>query len=102
MKNRSNAGQVFREIAQSLINSKYIAIGSFIRKLRGRKDSKIAIKAGARKVATAFYNLLTKGAQYVEQGVQKYEQQLKEREQRYLQKLALKHGMKLVETHILT
>ncbi len=96
-KNRSNAGQVFREIAQSLLNSKYIAIGSFIRKLRGRKDSKIAIKAGARKVATAFYNLLTKGSGYVEQGVRKYEQQLKEREQKYLHKLATRHGMKLVD-----
>lgn len=96
-KNRSNAGQVFREIAQSLLNSKYIAIGSFIRKLRGRKDSRIAIKAGARKVATAFYNLLTKGPAYVEQGVRKYEQDLKEKEQKYLRKLATKHGMKLVD-----
>lgn len=96
-KNSSNAGQVFREIAQSLLNSKYIAIGSFIRKLRGRKDSKIAIKAGARKIATAFYNLLTKGTGYVEQGVRKYEQQLKEREQKYLYKLASRHGMKLID-----
>ena len=76
MKNRSNAGQIFREVAQALLNSKYIAIGSFIRKLRGRKDARIAIKAGARKVAEAFYNLLVKGALYVEQGVAKYEQQL--------------------------
>lgn len=98
MKNRSNAGQIFREVAQALLNSKYIAIGSFIRKLRGRKDARIAIKAGARKVAEAFYNLLVKGALYVEQGVAKYEQQLKEREQKYLYKLALKHKMKLVET----
>jgi hypothetical protein len=97
MKNHSNAGQIFREIAQALLNSKYIAIGNFIRKLRGRKDARIAIKAGARKIAEAFYKLLTKGTLYVEQGIAKYEQQLKEREQRYLQKLALKHGMKIVE-----
>jgi transposase len=96
-KNRSNAGQIFREIAQSLLNSKYIAVGAFIRKLKNRKESRIAIKAGARKIAEAFYDLMTKGAQYVEQGVKKYEQQLKEREQKYLQKLALKHGFKVVE-----
>lgn len=96
-KNRSNAGQMFREIAQSLLNSKYIAIGAFIRKLKNRKDSRIAIKAGARKIAEAYYNLLTKGADYVEQGVQTYERQLKEKEQKYLQKLALKHGLKVVE-----
>ncbi len=96
-KNHSNAGQMFREIAQSLLNSKYIAIGAFIRKLKNRKDSRIAIKAGARKIAEAFYNLMTKGADYVEQGVRAYEQQLKEKEQKYLQKLALKHGLKVVE-----
>lgn len=97
MKNRSNAGQIFREVAQSLINSKYVAIGSFIRKLRGRKDAKVAIKAGARKIAEAFYNLLVKGTQYVETGVAKYEQQLKQKEQGLLKKLALKHGLKVVE-----
>lgn len=97
MKNHSNAGQTFREVAQALLNSKYIAIGAFIRKLKSRKEARIAIKAGARKIATAFYNLLTKGAQYIEQGIHKYEQQLKEREQKCLQKLALKYGMKVVE-----
>lgn len=102
MKNHSNAGQIFREIAQALINSKYIAIGSFIRKLRSRKDARIAIKAGARKIAQAFYNLLVKGSLYVEQGIAKYEQQLKEREQKYLHKLALKHGLKVIEIQSIT
>lgn len=97
MKNHSNAGQTFREVAQALLNSKYVAIGAFIRKLRARKDARIAIKAGARKIAEAFYNLLTKGTQYVEQGVTFYEQQLKKREQKQLKKLALKHGLKLIE-----
>lgn len=97
MKNHSNAGQTFREVAQALLNSKYVAIGAFIRKLRARKDARIAIKAGARKIAEAFYNLLTKGTQYVEQGVALYEQQLKQREQKQLKKLALKHGLKLIE-----
>ncbi|WP_084490364.1 transposase [Niabella ginsenosidivorans] len=90
MNNHSNAGQTFREIAQALLNSKYVATGAFIRKLKSRKNARIAIKAGARKIAEAFYNLLTKGTQYVEQGIAKYEQQLKQREQNYLQKLALK------------
>lgn len=97
IKNHSNAGQIFRQIAQSLINSKYIAIGAFIRKLRSRKDSRTAIKAGARKLASAFYNLLTQGSGYVEQGVQKYQEQLKQKERNYLQKLALKHKLELVE-----
>ena len=93
----NKAGQIFKEIAQSLINSKYIAIGSFIRKLRARKDSPIAIKAGARKLAQAYYNALTKGIDYVEQGTHKYEEQLKQREKATLYKLAKKHNMKVTE-----
>ena len=69
----NKTGQIFKEIAQGLINSKHIAIGSFIRKLRARKDSSIAIKAGARKLACAYYDTLTKGIDYVEQGTKKYE-----------------------------
>ena len=40
---------------------------------------------------------MTEGADYVEQDIRAYEQQLKEKEQKYLQKLALKHGLKVVE-----
>lgn len=96
MKNGSRAGQILREVAQGLLNSKHIAIGAFMRRIRAKKDSKIAVKAGARKLAEAFYNLLTKGADYVEQGVKKYEEQLKQREHAFLHKLAHKHGMKLL------
>lgn len=96
-KNHSNAGQIFRELAWGMMNSKYIAIGSFIRRLNGRKNAGVAIKAGARKIAEAFYNLLTKGVDYVEQGVKKYEQQLKEKQRRYLEKMAKQHGFKLVD-----
>ena len=88
VKNKSKTGQVFREAAQSLITSKYTAIGAFMRKVRSRRGSTVAIKAGARKLAEAYYNLLTKGQQYVEQGVKKYEQKLKEREIKLLSVLA--------------
>lgn len=97
-KNGSKAGQIFREVAQGLLNSKHIAIGAFMRRIRAKKDSKIAVKAGGRKLAEAFYNLLTEGADYVEQGVQRYEQQLKEREQAFLLKLAKKHGLQLLKS----
>ena len=60
-----------------------------MRKLRGRKDSGIAIKAGARKLAIAYYNALTKGTAYVEQGTKLYEEQIKRREMAALKKLML-------------
>lgn len=102
MKNKSNAGHIFREVAYSLLNSKFIAIGTFMRKLRGRKNAQVAVKAGARKIAIAFYNLLTKGANYVEQGTALYQQQLIDRERKYLEKLAKKHQFKLTVNQLVT
>ncbi|HET9277068.1 MAG TPA: hypothetical protein VFN95_02760, partial [Flavitalea sp.] len=43
------------------------------------------------------YNLLTKGAAYVEAGVKQYQEELDKREKRTLERLALKHNMVLVE-----
>ena len=54
------AGQIFRTIAQSIINSKNIALGSFGRRLRGRKGPKIAIKAMARKLASLYWRVNAK------------------------------------------
>jgi transposase len=93
----NKTGQIFKEIAQGLLNSKYIAIGSFMRKLKARKDAAIAIKAGARKLAEAYYNALTKGIDYVEQGTKQYEEQLKQREKATLYRLAKKHNMQVSE-----
>ena len=93
----NKTGQIFKEIAQSLINSKHIAIGSFIRKLRARKDAAIAIKAGARKLAIAYYDTLTKGRDYVEQGIRKYEEQIATREKAALHKLAKKYHVEIIE-----
>ena len=99
---RSNAGsgnpigQIFREVAFGLMSSKDIAIGAFMRRVRGRKDGRVAVKAGARKLASAYYHLHTKGAEYVEQGVARYNEQMKAREQIILEKLAAKHNLKLV------
>jgi hypothetical protein len=93
----SRAGQIFKEIAQGLENSKTIAIGSFIRKLKAKRNAPIAYKAGGRKLAEAYYNALTRGTDYVEQGVKKYEEQLLKKEKNVLQKLAKKHNMQLLE-----
>jgi transposase len=97
LKNKSNAGQIFREAAQSLMQSKNIAIGAFMRKIRGRKGSTIAIKAGARKIAMAYYNMITKGSEYLEEGVKRYEAQMEARERKLLTLLAGKHNLKLVD-----
>lgn len=85
------AGQIFRLSAQSLMNSRKNAIGEFIRRIRSRKGSRVAIKAGARKIAQAYYFALTKGIEYVEVGAQKYKEMLKQKEIIVLKKLAKKY-----------
>jgi transposase len=95
IKNRSYAGQIFRDAARSLLSSKNIAIGAFMRKLRSQKGAGIAIKAGARKIAEAYYNMLTKGTHYVEHGIEKYNLLMRERELKLLNTLATKHNVNL-------
>lgn len=75
-KGQSSAGQIFRTIAQSLINSKTIALGAFGRRLRARKGPRTAIKAMARKLAETYWRMMVKGTEYAEFGIKKYEEQL--------------------------
>jgi transposase len=95
-KGRPTAGQVFRQIAQSLLNSKTIAFGAFARRLRGRKGPATAIKATARKVAVQYWRLMMKGAEFVEKGVATYEETLKKQKQKFLAKLAEEFQVEIV------
>lgn len=96
----NNTGQIFKECAQGLLNSNRIAIGIFMKRLRSRKDSGIAIKAGARKIAMAYYNSLTKGTEYIEQGMEKYKEQLKQKEIALAYKLARKHNLLMANNQV--
>lgn len=87
-KGRPAAGQIFRTIAQGLINSKDIALGAFGRRLRGRKGSGVAIKAVARKLASLYWRVAVKGLEYAENGVKKYEEQLLKQKYKTVMKLA--------------
>jgi transposase len=66
-----------------------------MRKIRSKKGAPIAIKAGARKIAMAYYNIITKGKEYVETGIKNYQAKLQERELKLLTLLANKHGIQL-------
>lgn len=87
-KGRPKAGQIFREIAQSMIESKHTAIGAFGRRIRSMKGPAIAIKAVARKIAIQYYNVMVHGVDFVEHGVKNYEKQILARKHKSLEKLA--------------
>lgn len=85
---RPKAGQIFRQIAQSLLTSKKIALGAFGRRLSIRKGSPVAIKSVARKLAVLYWRVMVKGMSFVEEGIKKYEEQLLLQKQRSLNRLA--------------
>jgi transposase len=93
---RPKAGQIFRQIAQSLLTSKRIALGAFGRRLGSRKGSPIAIKAIARKLAVLYWRIMVKGMDFVEKGIQEYEQRLLAQKQRSLTRLAKELKMQVV------
>lgn len=97
-KGKPKAGQLFRTVAQGLLESKTIAFGAFGRRIRGRKGPAIAIKATARKLAVQYWRLMVKGHQYVEKGVQAYEQKLIAQKQKYLNRLAVELNMEVIPT----
>jgi hypothetical protein len=94
----STAGLIFRQSAQSLPASKNCAAGVFMRRLKSGKGAKVAVKAGAGKIALAYYDALTKGLEYVESGAEKYMEQIKRNEIRLMNKFAAKHNFTICAT----
>ncbi len=89
-------GQIFKQMAHGLLNSKYIGWGAFARRLRGRKGPAIAIKATARKLAAQYWRLIVKGTDFVEKSMQAYENILNQQKKKRLEKLAFELNMSLV------
>lgn len=95
LKKTCRAGQIFREAALSIANSKYSALSGFYKRTKARRGFQVAIKATARKIAVLYYNLMTKGFDFVEQGIVKYQQRFKEQQLARLHKQAIAFGMQL-------
>jgi transposase len=95
-KGRPKAGQIFRQIAQSLLTSKNVALGAFGRRLRSKKGPGIAIKATARKLAVLYWRTMVKGIEYAEYGVKKYEMQLLANKQKSVARLAKELNLQII------
>jgi transposase len=92
---RGAAGKIFAVIARTIGRSKYLAISGFYRRLKAKRGAQVANIACARKLAILFYNALRHGIKYVEQGLEKYEQQYKERTLKGLARAAARFGYTL-------
>jgi len=93
----NRAGMIFRQLAVNVGNGKHTALSSFYKRIRSRSGKMIAIKATARKIAVYFYNLITKGLEFVEEGIKKYEQRYLQQQEKFLQRKAEEMGYSLVK-----
>ena len=93
-------GQIFREAVMSIAKSKHLALGAAYRRLKSRKGAPIAVTAIARKLAELYYRLLTRGLDYVEEGIQRYEEKYRQQTLRYLEKTAQAFGFALTPTSV--
>jgi transposase len=93
---KTKAGQIFKESAMAVAESKHLAIGSFYRRIRAKRGPKIAMMATARKLAVQYYNLIKHGVQFVEQGIKQYEEKQKSKLEQFLFKKAQELGYQLV------
>jgi transposase len=91
----NRASNAFRIAAQSLANSR-TALGGFYRRIRARSGAPIAITATAHKLARIFYHLWTTGEDFVDAGIDAYEQQYQQRIVKHLKQRAKQMGFDLV------
>jgi transposase len=84
----TRAGQILCRAVQSMALGKHTWLASFYRRIRAKRGSQIANKATAYKLAKLIYLVLTKGWNYVEEGIIKYEEKLRQMQLKALKKLA--------------
>jgi transposase len=87
--------QALKMAASSLRASKTY-LGAQYRRLRARRGPAVAVKAMAAKLARLIYNMLRHGMEYVDRGIEFYEQQQRERRVYALVKNAAQLGFQLV------
>lgn len=93
---RNRAGRLFCVMARSLARSKYIALGGFYRRMAARRGGLVANIALARKLGALFWRVMVKGMDYVERGLQHYEDKVLQTKQRALHRLAKQLGHEVI------
>jgi len=92
----NRAGEIFRLCARGIGRSKNTALRGFYHRIKAKKGAPVANKATARKLAVLFYDIMTKGVDYVEMGLQEYQEMYKAHQLKYLAKKARELGLELV------
>lgn len=94
----NRVANALRMCAESLLNSKS-ALGAYARRMRAKRDSKIAISATAHKLARLIYRTLKYGQEYTDIGQAQYEAKYRINALKSLQKRARQLGVQLIDLH---
>ena len=92
----ANRVSVALRIAANTLYRSECAFGAFLRRMKGRLGSPKAITALAHKLAKLIYIMLKYGSEYVEKGVEFYEDKYRKRRENSLRKKAKELGYDLV------
>jgi transposase len=93
----ANRAAALLRIAAVNVGRTETALGAFYRRLAGRIGKAKAVTATARKLAVLFYNALRFGMEYVDPGVEYYEERYRQRVVRNLRRRAQRMGFALIE-----
>lgn len=96
------AGQILRVAVRSMARAKQSWLGSFYRRLAATRGPATANKATARKLGQLIYWTLTKGLAYVEQGIQRYEENYRKQLRKRLARQARHLGLVLLPAELAT
>jgi len=91
----NRAKTALRQAATALLRSQSY-LGAQYRRLRTRLGAPKAITAMARKLACLFFRLLKQGQQYVDKGIEYYQQRHRDQQMRSLLKRAKQLGVQLI------
>jgi transposase len=93
----ANRVAIALRIAANSLYQSQCAFGAFLRRMKGRLGSPKAITALAHKLAKLIYMMLKHGVEYVEKGIEFYENMYKQRREAGLKKKAQELGYELVQ-----
>ena len=95
IKVNTTVGQILKECVQPLLKSKNNALGAFGRRISARRGPSVAIKAMARKLLCWIYRIMTKGLEFVENGIERYQKSQEAKTLKWLEQQAAKLNLKL-------
>jgi len=95
IKVNTTVGQILKECVQPLLKSKNNALGAFGKRIAARRGPSVAIKAMARKLLCWIYRIMTRGLQFVENGIKQYQKRQEAKTLKWLEMQAAKLNFKL-------